>query len=199
MVSRRKRARLRYLRKWYARYTQTAPYVDQSNWAPPFYLENLSVLREAESDELQIYVIEARISEIQATVCVQNRICSECQHMLDTWPALEVQIEDLPYSLREYNTLSIEAGGRSGCEFCACVLQFLLDDKVLELCRKIECRLHTLRVRDASFLAIDTFGVEAVRRLRMTLPGLEYGLEGSKWISIDIESWVPATEPDSSK
>jgi hypothetical protein len=198
MVSRRKRARLRYLRKWYDRYTHiTIRHEDTADGILPRFNSEDPVLLEAECDELQYCLIEARILEIQATVRVQSRFCSACQHTLGNWPALEFPIIDYPRIVRKYDTFSMEAAARSGCQFCACVLQSLLDSQVLELYRKIEVRLEKLQTRSVSSLTIGGWGHQLISTLKMTLPGLKYPRRDVRDICVDIKGCAPLSGFDS--
>jgi hypothetical protein len=166
MVSRRKRARLRYLRELHKRYLHMETSNGSTYGSLPRFSFMDAALLETDSDELQDYLVEARISELQATICVKNGFCSGCQHMLDNWPALESQTKDQPLSVRLYDTLSMEAAARSGCEFCACVLQSLLDRLSLDLYRKVELRFRNLQACGASSLVIGRWGVDDIRTLR---------------------------------
>jgi len=201
MVSRRKRARLRYLRKWYDQYMHMVAQKDDDATYPlhdllPRYLSDDPALSEIECDELQHDLIEARIAEIQATICVKVRFCSECQHMLDHWPASDVHGLSQPYSIRQYDTLSMEAGASSGCDFCTCMWQSLRDSEVLELYRKIEWRLHTLQARDLSSLAVAGWHDVDIPTLKMTLPGLDHPRQYVNAVRVDIQGRVSVTKPD---
>lgn len=197
MVSRRKRARLRYLRKWYQRYTHMAPRDDSAHGVLPRFCYEDPALLEAEYDELQHCLVEARILENEATIRVQGRFCSDCQQMLDNWPALDVQSKDYPHVVRRYDTYYLEAATRSGCEFCACVLQILLDSEALALYREIELRLETLNSDMTSCLTIGGWGHVTIRTLKMTLPGLIYPRTCMVDICIDIRGHALGSESDS--
>lgn len=140
----------------------------------PSFRHNDSALLEAERDELQHCLIETRIGEYEATLRVQGRFCSDCQHRLDDWPALELQHEGQPYFVRRYDTFYLEAAARSGCEFCACGVQSLLDSEALTLYRKVELKPETLESNRNSCLTIGRWGPVTTRILKMTLPGLEF-------------------------
>jgi hypothetical protein len=162
------------------------------------YYLSTSVLKEVDSDDLQPHLDEARISEIEATICVQNGFCSECRYMLDNWPATVDRSKHPPHTLRECDTHSIEAAARRGCEFCALVLQFLLDQSMLRLHRQIEWRLRTLKARDVSSLTICTNLPTNECKVRMEMPGLIESLWASQedGINVNIRGRVSATEPD---
>jgi len=70
MVSRRKRTRLRYLRKWYQKYTHMSINDDSARGILPRFCHDDSALLEAEGDELQHCLVEARILENEATLHV---------------------------------------------------------------------------------------------------------------------------------
>ena len=197
MVSRRKRARLRYLRKWYQRYTHMAARDDSAHGVLPRFCYDDSVLLEADCDELQHCLVEARILENEATIRVQGRFCSDCQQRLDNWPALDVQSKNHPHVVRRYDTYYLEAAARSGCELCACVLQTLLDSKALALYRKIEFRLETLKSDMISCLTIGGWGHVTIRTLKMTLPGLKYPRTCMNDLCIDIRGHALDSENDS--
>ena len=199
MVSRRRRARLRYLRKWYQRYTHMAIRDDSAHGILPRFCHDDSALLEAECDELQHSLVEARILEYEATLRLQGRFCSDCQHLLDDWPALEVQRKDQPYVVRRYDTFYLEAATRSGCELCACVLQTLLDSEALSLYRKIELRLETLQSNRISCLTIGGWGHVTIRTLKMTLPGLQYPRRSMSDFCIDIRGHISVSRTDSGK
>lgn len=193
MVLHRKRTRLRHLRKWYQRYTHMAINDDSARGILPRFCQDNSALLEAEGDELQDCLVEARILENEATLRVQGRFCSDCQHRLDDWPALDVQSKDQPHVVRRYDTFYLEAAARSGCEFCACVLQTLLDSEALELYRKIESRLERLKSHRTSCLTIGGWGHGTIRTLKMTLPGLEYPRSCMNDFCIDIRGHAPGS------
>jgi hypothetical protein len=152
---------------------------------PRFYHDDPALL-EAACDELQHCLVEARIMEHDATLRVQGRFCSECQHMLNDWPALDVQSKDQPHVVRRYDSFYLEAAARSGCEFCACVLQTLLDSEALSLYRKIELRLEKIKSHRTSCLTIGGWGDVTIRTLKMTLPGLKYPRTCIEDFCIDI-------------
>jgi hypothetical protein len=164
---------------------------------PRFYYED-SALLEAGHDEIQECLVEARILEHEATIRVKDRFCSECQRLLNDWPALEIQEKDQPYVVRRYDTYYLEAATRSGCEFCACVLQTLLDSEVLSLYRKIEFRLETLKSHGISCLSIGGWGHATIRTLKMTLPGLKYPRTCMNDFCIDIRGYASASKTHSS-
>jgi hypothetical protein len=160
---------------------------------PRFCRENPALL-EAEHDEVQHLLVEARILECETTLRVQGRFCSQCQHLLDGWPAPEVQSKDQPHVIRQYDTFHLEAAARKGCEFCACVLQTLLDSEVLALYRKIELRLEELKSQTTSCLTIGGWGHAIIRTLKMTLPGLKYPRTCMHDFCIDIQGHASAFE-----
>jgi hypothetical protein len=87
----------------------------------------------------------------------------------------------------------MEAAARSSCEFCAYVLQTLLDRGVLNLHRQVESRLQTLQACGTSSLAISCWFVWGdTRTLMMTLPGLEHLLYDMGNICMDIQACVSA-------
>ena len=159
---------------------------DSARGLLPRFCHDDSALLEAGRDELQHCLVEARILENEATLRVQGRFCPDCQHRLDNWPALDIQSKDQPHVVRRYDTFYLEAAARSGCEFCACVLQTLLDSEALALYRKIELRLETLKSHRTSYLTIGGWGHVTIRTLKMTLPGLEYPRSCINDFCIDI-------------
>ena len=163
---------------------------------PRFYREN-SALLEAGCDEIQECLVEARILEHEATIRVKDRFCSECQRLLSDWPALEIQDKGQPYVVRRYDTFYLEAAARRGCEFCACVLQTLLDSDVLSLYRKIELRLEALNSYGISCLTIGGWGHATIRTLKMTLPGLKYPRTCMNDFCIDIRGYASASKTHS--
>lgn len=205
MVSRRKRARLRYLRKWYDRYILMNPENYDVEGRAPEVWDDIPLwhLLEAGSEDLEQHVIEARILESEATICVRNGFCSECQLMLDNWLALEtLQSEDQPHSLRQCHTISLEAAARSGCQLCACLLQTLRDcdyGEMLGLYRRIERRLEILEARSTSSLVIGNWGTLDARSLKMTLPGIDYPRGWVPDIAFDIQDGTLVAQPGSGK
>jgi hypothetical protein len=199
MVSRRRRARLRYLRKWYQKYTHMTIRDDSAHGILPRFCRENSALLEAEHDEVQHLLVEARILEYETTLRVQGRFCSQCQHLLDDWPALEVQSKDQPHVVRQYDTFYLEAAARRGCEFCACVLQTLLDSEVLALYRKIEFRLETLKSHRTLCLTIGGWGHAIIRTLKMTLPGLKYPRTCMHDFCIEIQGHASVSKTKSGK
>lgn len=159
---------------------------DSARGLLPRFCHDDSALMEAEGDELQHCLVEARILENEAALRVQDRFCSDCQHRLDDWPALDIQSKDQPHVVRQYDTFYLEAAARNGCEFCACVLQTLLDSEALALYRKIELRLETLKSDMTSCLTIGGWGHVTIRTLKMTLPGLSYPRTCMNDFCIDI-------------
>jgi hypothetical protein len=116
--------------------------------------------------------------------------------MLDNWPSLQPKAPKYPHSVKLYETISMEGAARNGCYFCACVLQSLRDSEVLDLYRRIEMRLETLQARATFSLAMGGWGMQDVRSLKVTLPGLEYPRQGIIEIGIDIRGRTPATTSD---
>jgi hypothetical protein len=157
-----------------------------------YFQTNDPALLEVESDELEHSYIEASILEMQAVICVQDRFCPQCQQMLDTWPASEIRTRDLPYSVRRYDSISMEAAARNGCQFCACVLSYLLDSEMLDLYRRMEMRFRILREQRTSSLSIGSWIGTDTRLLKLTLPGLAYPLGDVIWIRFDTRGRTPA-------
>jgi hypothetical protein len=196
MDSLRKPDRLRDLQEWHQSYIRMLVSDDRAyGLLPRFHLSDPALL-EVESDELEHHIIEARVSEMQGTVCVRKRFCSECRHMLDNWPSLQPEAPKHPHSVRLYETISMEAAARNGCHFCACVLQSLRDSEVLNLYRRIEMRLGILQVQATYSLTMGGWGMQNMRSLKVTLPGLEYPRQGIIEIGIDIRGRTPATTSD---
>jgi hypothetical protein len=197
MNSHRTQDRLRHLQRWHERYLHMATSDDSAHWLLPEIPLTNPVLSEVESDELEHHLIEARILEMQGAVCRWKRFCSECQHMLDNWPSLESGPPERLHSVRTYQTISMEAAARNGCQFCACVLQSLRDSEMLDLYRRIERRLEILGVRGTSYLSISEWRMLDVRSLKVTLPGLEYPRENVVEIIFDVQDHVTAIDCDS--
>jgi hypothetical protein len=154
-------------------------------------------ISEAKSDELEHALIEARVLDIQATVCVQNRFCSECQQMLDDWPDLMSQTRDQRHIVREYHTMLLEAGARSGCQFCAHVWYWLWDSEMIDLYRQLESRLEALSARNTSLLSIGYCEPRRPPSLNITLPGLDYPEIDVLDISAEMGGCTPDMDSDS--
>ncbi|KAK2033595.1 HET-domain-containing protein [Colletotrichum zoysiae] len=102
------------------------------------------LVREVESDEVNLQHIETTIQQLIPTMDVARRFCSKCRHLLDHWPDLSVT--DWNYAKgRSFSSVSeIEAGARTGCEFCTFLFSQLLRNGYLSKFRKIESRLLAL-------------------------------------------------------
>lgn len=145
------------LRRWYDDYVACDP--DSTH----------NVVRDVASDPLDQVSIEQRIGSLASSIRVDHGYCSICQDMFDNWPLrnyTETEFEvyrsqgDFPPSkfalARTFQTVELEAAARSGCKFCALLLQVLKDWDELDTFRRIEARLERLGDRAASSLSAET-------------------------------------------
>lgn len=127
------------------------------------------LIRDVTSDPLDQDSIEERIRRLAPSIHVAHGYCSTCQYMFDNWPLRnytpaelesdppEGGIPPLRYArARTFHTVEVEASARSGCKFCAFLLQVLKDWDELETFRRIEARLDRLGERAMSCLSVET-------------------------------------------
>ena len=164
----------KHFKRWYQEYT-AADGNDLYKDSPLIQIVN--------SDELDADFIEQRIFESIPKLLITKGFCIKCQDLFDNWPTLGRS------SLREHNsepdddeegwehavarscsTYELEGATRSGCRFCAFLLQSLKDSKLLETFRKIEARLYYLDKNATSSLSVQNWGTNPLQILWLNLP-----------------------------
>jgi hypothetical protein len=120
-------------RDWYEKYKSLDEEVDAGS----------NPLEDVDGDDVDEEVVKQRICDYAHNVEVIQGFCRPCQQMFDNWP-----LDDFWFNHAECvwigNTVQIESAAGKGCKFCALLLQFMNDDKILGRCRKIEARLEEL-------------------------------------------------------
>ncbi len=144
-----------------------------------------AVLREVDSDELDMTAIETCIVELTREIPIKIRFCNSCQHMLDNRPDPGYTQESdksarwigKPAIARsDCHTLVMEAAARNGCRFCGLLIQRMRDGRVLETFRKVEARLEHVGDVAVGSLSIQNQGegIKCEQILWMNLPGKVY-------------------------
>lgn len=134
------------------------------------------------SDELDQDFIEQRIQEGAPKSLTTERFCAECKSLFDNWPTIggsstrEHDSKPEPGGwehavARSCTTFELEGSTRSGCRFCAFLLQSLKDNKMLETFRKLESRLYHLNENAMSSLSIQNWGGNPIQILWVNFPG----------------------------
>jgi hypothetical protein len=144
------------------------------------------VIQEVQADELDQEAVERCIAELAADIFVENRFCSDCQHLFAHWPDLgDPEAKDptteknWPGSgadwkhtvARECHTLLLEAAARKGCKFCAFLVQMIRDAELLETIRKIEIRLQRLEKEGMASLSVQNWGQNTAQLLWVNYRG----------------------------
>ncbi|KAE9374152.1 HET-domain-containing protein [Stipitochalara longipes BDJ] len=161
--------------QWYQDYT-AADGNDLYNNSPLIQVVN--------SDELNADFIEQQILESIPRLPIIKGFCIKCQDLFDNWPTLgrsslrehdskpEPDEEGWEYAVaRPCTTYELEGATRSGCGFCAFLLQCLKDSEALETFRKIEARLYYLDQNATSSLSVQNWGTNPHQLLWLNLPG----------------------------
>ena len=177
-----------HLHEWLQRYINMPAEGEAIFDLLPRYRYDEAVIQEVEVDGLEDCQIEARISELQVKVRVQDQFCSECQQVFACWPATEEQTRSQPHNIRKCQSLHLETAARNGCRFCACILQSLRDSEVLDLYRNIEARLDALQMDTHASLSIGGWSRPDQRTLKITMPGLRYPRQNIKPIGFDLST-----------
>lgn len=178
----------RHLHEWFERYTNMPAEGEAIFDLLPRYRYDEAVIQEVEVDELEDCQIEARISDLQVKIRVQDHFCYECQQVFAYWPAREEQTRCQPHKIRQCQSLHLEAAARNGCRFCACILQSLRESEVLDLYRKIEARLDALQMDTHASLSIGGWSRPDQRSLKITMLGLRYPRQNIKPIGFDLST-----------
>ncbi|KAE8448134.1 hypothetical protein EG329_009738 [Mollisiaceae sp. DMI_Dod_QoI] len=142
------------------------------------------VIQAVKSDELDADFVEQRIRELAPEAPNTQGFCTKCQCLFDNWPTIggsstrEHDSRPDPNGggwehavARPCNTFELEASTRSGCRFCAFLLQSLKDTEILDTFRKIEARLYHLNENATSSLSIQNWGTNPIQLLWLNLPG----------------------------
>ncbi|OBT98380.1 hypothetical protein VE01_03104 [Pseudogymnoascus verrucosus] len=142
-----------------------------------------NIVKAVDSDELDAKFVEQRIKESALNVLIVNRFCAKCQSLFDHWPTLgdsSTREHDSGPSpdggwehavARPCSTFELESSTRSGCRFCAFLLQNLKDRNLLDTFRKVEARLYHLDENALSSLSIQSWGSNPIQLLWLNLPG----------------------------
>jgi hypothetical protein len=141
------------------------------------------LVQAVEPDELDSDFIEQRILDSIPTLPVTKGFCTKCQDLFDNWPTVGrlslIDHDSEPTDeegwehvvTRSCSTYEVEAATRSGCRFCAFLLQGLKGSELLETFRKIEARLYNLDMNGTSSLSIQNWGTTPSQILWLNLPG----------------------------
>lgn len=163
------------LKGWYQEYTA----------ADSRYLsKDHHLVRVVNSDKLDVDFVERRILESILGLSATKGFCIKCQDLFDNWPTIgrsslrvhdskpDIDIEGWEQTVaRPCSTYELEGGARSGCRFCAFLLQSLKDDKLLETFRKIEARLYCFDKNATSSLSVQNWSTNPHQLLWLNLPG----------------------------
>ncbi|KAM3087016.1 hypothetical protein ACMFMG_001125 [Clarireedia jacksonii] len=141
-----------------------------------------SIIKAVDSDILDEDLVERLIQE-SLPIPIIGRFCAKCRELFDNWPTLGSsstrEFDSKPGSedgwehaaVRPSSTFELEASTRSGCRFCAFLLQILKDGEVLEIFRKIEVRLSHLGDYSMTTLSIQNWGANPHQILWSNFPG----------------------------
>ncbi|KFY55224.1 hypothetical protein V497_07112 [Pseudogymnoascus sp. VKM F-4516 (FW-969)] len=144
------------------------------------------IIQAVVSDELDAKFVEQRILELVPDAPIVNGFCSKCQNLFDHWPTIGDSSTWKPDSKPNSDggwehaigwrcsTFELEGSTRSGCRFCALLLQNLKDCNLLATFRKIEARLYHLHENALSSLSIQNWfkvAVTSKQILWLNLPG----------------------------
>lgn len=179
---------LQRLHEWHERYINMPAEGELIFDLLPRYRYDEAVIHEVEADELDDRQIEARISDLQVRIRVQDHFCGECRQVFACWPATEEQTRSQPHSIRQCQSVHLDAAARNGCRFCACMLQSLRDSEVLDLYRKIEARLDALQMDTHASLSIGGWSLPDQRLLKITMPGMRYPRQNITPIGFELST-----------
>jgi hypothetical protein len=134
-------------------------------------------------DELDVDFVEQCIRETTPRPTLANTFCAKCQDLFDHWPTIGGSStrnhDSLPEpendgwehaSARSCSTFELEGSARSGCRFCAFLLQNLKDNELLDIFRKVEARMYHLEEDAALSLSIQNWGTNPSQLLWLNLP-----------------------------
>ncbi|OBT80157.1 hypothetical protein VF21_00677 [Pseudogymnoascus sp. 05NY08] len=147
---------------------------------------NSDIVKAVDSDELDAKFVERRIKESAPDAPILKGFCAKCQSLFHHWPTV---IGDS--STREHgskpnfaegwdhtvarwsccSTFELESSTRSGCRFCAFLLQSLKDGDSLDTYRKIEARLYDFDENASLSLSVQNCGINPMQLLWLNLPG----------------------------
>jgi hypothetical protein len=171
------------------------------------------VIQEIQSDELDKDAVEQCIAALAANISVENRFCTDCQHLFAHWPDLGDPSAKDPSTkknwpgsgadwkhtvARECHTLLLEAAARKGCRFCAFLVQMIRDSGLLETIRKIEVRLlQGLDEKAMASLSVQNWGQNTAQLLWVNFPGkvcdhCNYGI--AQEINFESQAMEPSSK-----
>ncbi len=163
------------VKRWYQEYT-AADGNDLYKDSPLIQVVN--------SDHLDADFIEQRILESLQRLPITKGFCIKCQELFDNWPTLgrsslrehdskpDQDEEGWEHAVaRSCSTYELEGATRSGCRFCAFLLQSLKESELLQTFRSIEARLYHLDENATSSLSIQNWGACPQQLLWLNLPG----------------------------
>ncbi|KFY10911.1 hypothetical protein V492_04782 [Pseudogymnoascus sp. VKM F-4246] len=144
---------------------------------------NSDIIQAVDSDDLDVKFVEQRIKESAPKAPIAKGFCAKCQSLFDHWPTLgdsstrkngskPTPDEGWEHAVaRSCSTFELESSTRSGCRFCAFLLQILKDSDYLAIFRKIEARLYHLNEDGLSSLSVQNWGTNPIQLLWLNLPG----------------------------
>ena len=133
-------------------------YVDYADYAVAhnYDIRDSGTFQSVNNDEIDEAFVVKEITDSMSKIKVEEGFCAKCREIFDSWPDCETfrrsecvssnyydntYVVSKPY---QENIYVLEASKRRGCQFCALIVQSLLDKNVLELFRKISRRLSML-------------------------------------------------------
>lgn len=145
-------------------------------------LKESEVIQAVNSDDLDVDFIEQRIQEAAPISLATKQFCAKCKDLFDNWPTIggsstrghdsKPEPGGWEHAIaRSCNTFELEGSTRSGCRFCAFLLQSLKDNNMLDIFRKLESRLYHLNENAMSSLSIQNWGGNPVQILWLNFPG----------------------------
>lgn len=116
------------------------------------------VIQAVTVDRLNHVRIEENVQRLTSAADVADGFCAKCRHLFNHWPELTDR-KSWDYAVgRAFHTHEIEAATRAGCKLCTFLLTRLRADKLLDVFRKIEARLHILGDGGTTSLSIENWG-----------------------------------------
>jgi hypothetical protein len=142
------------------------------------------IVKAVDSDELDAKFVERRIKELAPDAPIVKGFCAKCQSLVDHSPTIGDSStrkhdskpnsdEGWEHTVARWScsTFELESSTRSGCRFCAFLLQSLKDSDSLDTYRKIEARLYDFDETASLSLSVQNWGTNPLQLLWLNLPG----------------------------
>ncbi|PVH97874.1 HET-domain-containing protein, partial [Periconia macrospinosa] len=148
---------------WYEQYRSCDP-----------ALEGCKELADAESDQLDMGLVEHLIQQQMITTHVYDGFCDDCHDLFRNW---HFNMTHKRLSIHTFSTYMLEAAYRKGCKSCAFLLFRLMRGKLLDTFRKIENRMIYLStdLNPETHLYLEDSAPLNAWDMITSYPGNEYG------------------------